>query len=110
MDTQKCKRCNTEQYIPTHQYVKYDNRVNYLCDDCWSVFRKWLNARALKEPKPEEGRLYTSGIVTGREPCGELETGMQPKKRIRLKDEVMATFKGWFQASTRVKSLEDKTE
>ena len=44
MDKQKCQRCNVQEYIPTFQYVKFDNRVQYLCSSCWQIFRKWFFA------------------------------------------------------------------
>ena len=39
---QKCQRCRSEEYIPTHQFVKFDDVVQYLCASCWEVFRKWF--------------------------------------------------------------------
>ncbi len=42
MDLQRCCRCRCEEYIPTHQYVKFDDAVNYLCKRCWDLFRKWF--------------------------------------------------------------------
>ena len=42
MEKQKCQRCNSEEYIPTFQYVKFDNQVQYLCSGCWQIFRKWF--------------------------------------------------------------------
>jgi len=40
----KCQRCGREdEDIPTHQYVKFDNEVKYLCSDCWQKFRRWYN-------------------------------------------------------------------
>ena len=39
---QKCERCHVEEYIPTHQYVKFDDKVNYVCQKCWEHFRKWF--------------------------------------------------------------------
>ena len=38
-----CKRCGTEEYIPTHQHVKFDEKVNDLCVSCWYSFRSWFN-------------------------------------------------------------------
>jgi len=44
MDQQKCQRCGVQEYIPTFQYVKFDNHVQYLCSNCWQIFRKWFHA------------------------------------------------------------------
>lgn len=38
---QHCFRCKAEEYIPTHQYVKFDDRVHWLCRECWDLFRGW---------------------------------------------------------------------
>ncbi|MEK6937123.1 MAG: hypothetical protein AABW58_03575 [Nanoarchaeota archaeon] len=109
MDKQKCQRCNTEEYIPTHQYVKYDNVVNYFCGGCWGIFKKWLNSRALRAPKPNPGRLYSSGYVSGREESVELTAGTEPAKKIRLKLETALEFGRWFHRK-EAKDISDKTE
>ena len=41
MSKQMCDRCRKEESIPTHQFVKFDNEVRYLCSDCWQHFREW---------------------------------------------------------------------
>lgn len=41
---QRCARCEKEEYIPTHQYVKFDEKIYYLCESCWSLFRRWFYA------------------------------------------------------------------
>jgi len=38
----KCTRCRSEEYIPTFQFVKFDDEVMYLCASCWQVFRRWF--------------------------------------------------------------------
>ncbi|MBI4578022.1 MAG: hypothetical protein HY722_17305 [Planctomycetes bacterium] len=38
-----CKRCGRDEYIPTHQFVKFDSEVNYVCEECWAEFRRWFN-------------------------------------------------------------------
>lgn len=38
-----CQRCRTEDAIPTHQFVKFDERVQYLCRRCWEDFRRWFH-------------------------------------------------------------------
>lgn len=42
MSTQRCARCKREEYIPTHQFVKFDLKVHYLCSGCWERFRRWM--------------------------------------------------------------------
>ena len=38
-----CARCKVrDQDIPTHQFVKFDDTVQYLCLGCWETFRKWF--------------------------------------------------------------------
>ncbi len=43
MNHMPCRRCGSEEIIPTHQYVKFDITVQYLCSDCWEEFRRWFN-------------------------------------------------------------------
>lgn len=42
MEHQRCARCGKSEPIPTHQFVKFDNKVQYLCKECWEVFRAWM--------------------------------------------------------------------
>ena len=42
MKKYRCQRCRNMEYIPTFQFVKFDNQVQYLCSTCWQVFRKWF--------------------------------------------------------------------
>jgi len=37
-----CQRCRCQEYIPTHQFVKFDEKVQYVCAKCWDTFRKWF--------------------------------------------------------------------
>ena len=37
-----CRRCYSKEYIPTHQYVKFDMKVHYLCRRCWEDYRSWF--------------------------------------------------------------------
>lgn len=37
-----CERCRAEGDWPTHQHLKFDERVRYLCDACWLQFRQWF--------------------------------------------------------------------
>ena len=41
MSDQSCKRCRAAEYIPTHQFLKFDNEVQYVCKSCWEDFRRW---------------------------------------------------------------------
>ena len=43
MDKETCHRCFQEEGIPTHQYVKFDDKVQYLCRQCWEGFRRWFH-------------------------------------------------------------------
>ena len=43
MDAMQCKRCGKETLIPTHQHVKFDLEVQYLCEPCWEAFRQWFH-------------------------------------------------------------------
>lgn len=42
MEKSKCNRCKGEEYIPTHQFVKFDDKINYLCERCWDNFKRWF--------------------------------------------------------------------
>ncbi|MBI3267822.1 MAG: hypothetical protein HYZ53_02280 [Planctomycetes bacterium] len=42
MLSHKCDRCRNEEYIPTHQFVKFDERVQFVCKRCWDGFKKWF--------------------------------------------------------------------
>ena len=44
MGQARCDRCrdHVTSYIPTHQYVKFDDKVYTLCDVCWELFRAWF--------------------------------------------------------------------
>ncbi len=37
-----CRRCYCKEFIPTHQFVKFDLRVHYLCKRCWEDYRSWF--------------------------------------------------------------------
>ena len=43
MDKVTCQRCFQEEGIPTHQFVKFDEKVQYLCRQCWEGFRRWFH-------------------------------------------------------------------
>jgi hypothetical protein len=30
-----------QEYIPTHQYVKFEDDVRYLCQACYELFKGW---------------------------------------------------------------------
>ncbi len=40
---QTCQRCFCREPIPTHQFVKFDLKVYYLCQRCWEKFRSWFH-------------------------------------------------------------------
>ena len=40
---QTCHRCFCREYIPTYQFVKFDNQVKYLCQKCWEDYRRWFH-------------------------------------------------------------------
>ncbi|OGY65942.1 MAG: hypothetical protein A3A16_00970 [Candidatus Harrisonbacteria bacterium RIFCSPLOWO2_01_FULL_44_18] len=42
VEKQKCGCCGKKEYIPTHQYVKFDGIIYYLCGACWDIFRAWF--------------------------------------------------------------------
>ena len=109
MNKQKCQRCNSEQYIPTEQYIKFDGLTNYVCDPCWKIFNRWFYGEALQETKPNPGRLYPSGVVTGKDPSWELQTGREPNKTITLNVGLMRIFKKWFFAGNK-EGLEKRIE
>ena len=50
-----CDRCKDEvkTYIPTHQFVKFDDRVFYLCDVCWDLFRSWFHGQIRNKAEPQ---------------------------------------------------------
>ena len=50
----KCSRCRCAEYIPTHQYVKFEDEVRYLCATCFELFKGWFyrGARAAQEGAP----------------------------------------------------------
>lgn len=43
MEKQTCKRCFHQEEIPTHQFVKFDGQVQYICRECWEGFRRWFH-------------------------------------------------------------------
>lgn len=44
MDKHTCVRCKAEEYIPTHQFVKFEEKVQFLCRGCWDDFKKWFHS------------------------------------------------------------------
>ncbi len=57
MDKQTCSRCFYQEVIPTHQYVKFDEEVQYLCRDCWEAFRRWFHW-GTSESRDEQLELF----------------------------------------------------
>lgn len=50
----KCDRCRAEEYIPTHQYLKFEDDVHYVCQGCWELFKGWYYRGArTAETRPE---------------------------------------------------------
>jgi hypothetical protein len=41
MAAQPCQRCGGEEYIPTHQFVKFEDSIHFLCQACWELFKGW---------------------------------------------------------------------
>jgi hypothetical protein len=54
MSTIKCDRCRVEEYIPTHQFVKFEDTIHHLCQACWELFKAWYyrGARAGEYAEP----------------------------------------------------------
>ena len=54
----KCERCRTEEYIPTHQFVKFEEDVHYLCQACWELFKGWYyrGARSVAAVREDTNR------------------------------------------------------
>ncbi len=109
MDKQRCVKCSAEENIPTHQYVKFDNRRYDLCGSCWFTFRHAFYGWIDREKKPNLGRVYESGVVTGVEPHERIYVGTDPTKAVLLRLEVHKELKKWFHDSEK-KGLERKTE
>ena len=42
MNQIQCSRCKETEYIPTHQFIKFDDKINYLCSGCWYCFKEWF--------------------------------------------------------------------
>lgn len=42
MANQNCERCDKAEYIPTFQYVKFEDRTRYLCKDCYEEMRSFV--------------------------------------------------------------------
>lgn len=49
-DGQTCRRCLCRESIPTHQFIKFDLRIHYLCSRCWEDFRRWFHWGAKTRP------------------------------------------------------------
>lgn len=46
MADQSCSRCNHAEYIPTWQFVRFDDRTRYLCTKCYEELRTWAARRS----------------------------------------------------------------
>lgn len=74
MDKQKCERCSTQEYIPTHQYLGWKGNINYLCAPCWGGARELLYGKDYESsrrtsPKNQDYRLT---ITIGSEPLRDI--------------------------------------
>jgi len=49
MNTQKCGRCNRDEYIPTHQFIKLDNEMYELCSSCFRDANTFLYSSGFDE-------------------------------------------------------------
>jgi hypothetical protein len=67
-----CARCRKSESIPTHQFVKFDLNVQYLCDGCWKNFRSWFFAServrrqtppVVENPRPETDDRPSSHVA-----------------------------------------------
>jgi len=106
----KCGRCyNDEKNLPTHQYIKFGVVRYDLCTQCWTIFNEWLYGRALKEPKPDSGRIYSPDIIAGNEPSKSLVTGREPGKKMEFRLVVARNLEIWL-STTKGNALERKIE
>ena len=42
----KCDRCGKQEYIPTFQYVKFEERTRYFCKECYEELRSFVVRRS----------------------------------------------------------------
>lgn len=55
MELQRCNRCKCREVIPTYQYVKFDDKVRFLCSYCWDAFKRWFYyGKPEDEREPQE--------------------------------------------------------
>ncbi|MCI0650488.1 MAG: hypothetical protein L0Z55_01245 [Planctomycetes bacterium] len=57
MERETCQRCYLEEKIPTHQFVKFDLHVHYLCKECWEGFRRWFHW-GQTEQRPKQLEIF----------------------------------------------------
>ena len=43
MTDQICDRCHKQERIPTHQAIKFDTQVQYLCTECNEKYNTFMN-------------------------------------------------------------------
>jgi len=54
MEQQECARCKKTEPIATHQYVKVEDKIQYLCRHCWEEFRYWFHRPEKREEERGE--------------------------------------------------------
>lgn len=131
---QKCERCRTEEYIPTHQYFKFEEDVHYLCGACWELGKGWFfrGARAFDFVNDSSANLRAAGYsddeirhifnpksdqrgICSRCPTQEympenqfLVMGDDPTKKLFLDQACWELWKAWYYRGAR--SLEGGCE
>ena len=58
MSLETCQRCLHEEAIPTHQFVKFDEEVQYLCKGCWEEFRRWYHWGAQDDKRERQLEMF----------------------------------------------------
>ena len=58
MESCACDRCFDREQIPTHQMVKFDDRVQFLCRNCWEEFRRWFHWGSANRDSEQQLELF----------------------------------------------------
>lgn len=58
MESHTCDRCFCREHIPTHQLLKFDDRVQFLCSECWEEFRRWFHWGAGRRASQKQLELF----------------------------------------------------
>lgn len=107
-----CERSRTKEYIPTHQYVKFEDDMHYLCRECWDLFKGWYyrgartSDRIIKEghaPRDKAGVYPCNRCETEEHipPHQNLGFGDEPNKVRDLCQACYELFKGWYYHGAR---------